>query len=195
MIVLFDANFLLMLFDEKARAPKRAGKPVIKNASERIELLVQDLSKKRTKIIVPTPALAEFLLMASDSYDRYLAEIKKRTVFEVFGFDDPACIELVDMSLALGKPKKNKPEDTWAKLKYDRQIIAIGKVNRAQQVYTTDDGVRNLAIQAGMKPIDLEDLPEPPPRQTQLDLAGGAKPAKNPESDPGAGTPPSSAGS
>jgi hypothetical protein len=174
-IVTFDANFILMLLDPRARVPKRVGKPAIKSAKERIELLVEELSRKKAKLILPTPALAEFFLLASDSYERYLQEIKRRSAFEVIGFDDSACIELVDISIALGKPKKTKPEDTWAKLKYDRQIVAIAKVNRASVIYSTDDGLRALAAQVGMKALDLEDLPEPPPKQTELNLVSTPK--------------------
>jgi hypothetical protein len=113
--------------------------------------------------------------MASDSYDQYIAEIKKRTVFEILGFDEAACIELVDMSLSLGKPKRRTPEDTWAKLKYDRQIIAIAKAGRARRVYTTDDGVRALALEVGLVPVDLEELPAPPPKQITLKLVEPAR--------------------
>jgi len=182
MITAFDANFLLMLFDKKVKVPKRVGRPVIRDAQERIDLLVQDLAKKRSKIVLPTPALAEFLLLASDSYGKYIAEIKKYAVFEVFGFDDPSCIELVDLSLLHGKPKKFKPEDTWAKLKYDRQIVAIAKANRAVSIYTTDDGLGAFAEQCGLKRVDLEDLPELPPVQETLALHAGPKsaPAESP---------------
>lgn len=168
MIVAFDANFLLMLFDKKAKAPKRAGKAQIRDAQCRIDLLVQDFSKKRSKILIPAPALAEFLLLAADSYKDYLAEITKSPVFEVAPFDDPACMELVEFSLAQGKPQKRDPVTTWAKLKYDRQIIAIAKVHRAKTIYTTDDGLGNFAIQIGINRVDLEDLPEPPPVQEEF---------------------------
>jgi hypothetical protein len=162
-----------MLFDARAKVPKRSGRPVIKNAKERIELLVEDLSKKKAKVIIPTPALAEFCLLASDAYEQYVKEIKRRPAFEIAGFDDIACIELIDLSLAHGKPKKSRPEDTWAKLKYDRQIVAISKAGRAT-IYSTDDGVKSFALQVGLEPIDLEDLQEPPLKQEILKLVKSA---------------------
>ena len=172
MICVFDANFMLMLFDPRARVPQRAGQPPVANAKERIESLVVDLSKGgKTKIIVPTPALAEFLLMAPDSCSDYITEIKRRSVFEIVGFDESACIELVEFSQVLGKPTRKfskDPNETKAKIKYDRQIIAISKASRATTIYTTDDGVADLARSLGIEAIDLGDLAPPPARQVML---------------------------
>ena len=64
MIGLFDAGFLHILFDDKARiARDKNGNPVVERAQERIEFLVQTMSHRRDKIIIPTPALAEFMLL------------------------------------------------------------------------------------------------------------------------------------
>ena len=176
MIALFDANFLILLFDAKAPAPSRPGRFKILDAQRRIQNLVDDLAKKRVKIIIPTPALSEFMLLTPDAYTSYLTEIRKRSVFEICSFDDAACVELVEYSMQLGNPKR-KPDrvETWAKLKYDRLILAVAKVNRVTELYTNDDGVRDLALQLGIKPIDLEHLPVPPPEQVPLILEGPAR--------------------
>jgi hypothetical protein len=67
-INLFDTGFLLVLFDPKARVPrdKSTGKPVVDRAQDRIAHLVQVMSERRDKIIIPAPALAEFMFLAAD---------------------------------------------------------------------------------------------------------------------------------
>ncbi len=119
MICLFDANFLLILFDPKARVPKdkQTGQP-IDRAQERVEYLVQTLTKERTKIILAAPALAEFMLLAADSWPEYLAIIKRKSAFEIAGFDESEAVALVEFSAKIGKARaKQGGIETWAKLK------------------------------------------------------------------------------
>jgi hypothetical protein len=78
------------LFDDKARVPRdKSGKPIVDRAQERIDFLVQTMSYRKDKIIVPSPALAEFMLLASDKWNEYLTIIRRKSVFEIAGFDDP----------------------------------------------------------------------------------------------------------
>lgn len=170
MISLFDCNFLSILFNERARIPRRAdGKLVVENAQERIDLLVKDISKERSKIILPTPALAEFMLLAQSEWTRYLTLIRRNSIFEIAGFDEAEAAELVQLCLLEGKVKAKGPgAETWAKVKYDRQIVAIAKTKRVEVVYSTDGGVRKLAEKMGIAAKDLVDLKAPGPRQTEL---------------------------
>jgi hypothetical protein len=39
---------------------------------------------------------------------------------------------------------------TWAKVKFDRQIVAIAKVEKASMVYSDDEDVRKLAAAEGI---------------------------------------------
>lgn len=172
MINLFDAGFLHILFDPKARLPrdKTTGKPIIDRAQDRIDYLVQTLGQRRDKIIIPTPALAEFLLLASDRRNEYLSIIRKKAIFEIAGFDDPEVVELVEHWMKEGnkKLKPNTPE-TWAKLKYDRQILAIAITRRVETIYSADDDLRKFAESVNIKYSGLADLDLPPPRQLLLD--------------------------
>jgi len=187
MIVLFDANFIMMMFDENARAPIRKDRPPIPDARIRIEHLVDTLSRSKSKIVLPAPALCEFLLMAPNHYQSYLAAIKKRSVFEVAPFDDACIVELVEQGRKQGKPRRADRQATWAKLKYDRQILAIARVHRVSKIYSTDDAVRQAAGELAIASFDLHDLPEPPPRQSRMfaepsaALAEEKRPAKKPE--------------
>ncbi len=172
MISLFDTGFLYVLFDDRARVPRDAkGKPVVDRAQDRIDFLVQRISAGRdNKIILPTPALAEFMLLAADRWIDYLTIIRRRSIFEIAGFDDPEAVELVEHWQKFGDAKRLKPgtPETWAKLKYDRQIAAIARTHRVQEVYSTDADLRKYANQLNMKFVGLEDLSLPPTTQGLL---------------------------
>ena len=62
-------------------------------------------------------------------------------------------------------------QSSWAKVKFDRQIVAIAKVVGATSIYSTDTDVAKHAREAGIPSVSLEDLPNPPmPPQIELDL-------------------------
>jgi hypothetical protein len=170
-IGLFDAGFLHILFDDRARLPRDAhGKIKVSRAQDRIDFLVQTISERGDKIILPSPALTEFMLLASDRYRDYLAIIRRRSVFEIAGYDDPESVELVEHWIRFGDGKKLKPGSpgTWAKLKYDRQIAAIAVTRRVECIYSTDSDLETYADQLGMKFRNLEHLPLPPSEQQEL---------------------------
>jgi hypothetical protein len=67
------------------------------------------------------------------------------------------------------KLKPGSPE-TWAKLKYDRQIAAIAVTRRVECIYSTDGDLEQYADQLGMKFRNLQHLPLPPSEQQELAL-------------------------
>jgi hypothetical protein len=115
---------------------------------------VQTISETRdNKIILPTPALAEFMLLAADRWIEYLTIIRRKAIFEIAGFDDPETIELVEHWLKFGDGKKLKAgtPETWAKLKYDRQIAAIAVTRRVERIYSTDVDLKKFAERLNIK--------------------------------------------
>ena len=60
-----------------------------------------------------------------------------------------------------GKQKMTRGA-SWAKVKYDRQIVAIAAVARAEHIYSDDSDVRRLAKRAGIAVSGVADLPLPP---------------------------------
>jgi hypothetical protein len=109
-------------------------------------------------------------LLAADSRNEYLTIIRRKAIFEIAGFDDPEAVELVEHWMKEGNKrlKPNTPE-TWAKLKYDRQILAIAVTRRVETIYSTDDDLRKFAESANIKYSGLVDLDLPPPRQLKLE--------------------------
>lgn len=183
MISLFDAGFLHILFDDRARIPRdKNGVSIIDRPQERIDFLVQTISERRDKIIVPTPALTEFLLLAADRWSDYLTIIKRKSVFEIAGFDDPEAVELVEHWRKHGDGKRLKANHpaTWAKLKYDRQIVAIAATRRVERIYSTDSDLYSFARELNKECFGLRDLPTPPPAQDALALVDSGTAPDNP---------------
>ena len=164
-MVVFDATTLLYLFDPEAKAPTdpETGSPVTR-VKERIEFLVSELEKRREKIIVPTPALSELLVRAGDAGPEYLEILGKSAAFKVVDFDQRAAVEVAAATREAIEAggKKGGSESSWAKIKFDRQIVAIARVERASAIYSDDGDIVRFARNAGIAVICVKDLPLPP---------------------------------
>jgi predicted nucleic acid-binding protein len=139
------------------------GRPV-DHVKERIALLIRTLEKAKTKIIVPTPALSEILVRAgATAAAKIVEEIHRLSVFRVEAFDTRAAIEVAAMTRSAleGGKKKRDSAATYAKLKYDRQIVAIAKVTQSATIYSDDRGIKAIAKRSGIRVIGLADLPLP----------------------------------
>lgn len=74
MIVAFDADILCLLLLYPSIAPPidpGTGRPV-ERARARLQHLVAELEANRARIVLPAPALAEFLVVAGDSGPDYI---------------------------------------------------------------------------------------------------------------------------
>lgn len=65
--------------------------------------------------------------------------------------------------------KRGSSDVAWAKAKYDRQIVAMAKVNGATTIYSVDKDINALAKSAKINVVGLADL-SLPPQKAQLDL-------------------------
>ena len=52
--------------------------------------------------------------------------------------------------------------ESRAKIKFDRQIVAIAKAEGARAVYSDDESVIRYSRQAGLEALRTSDLPLPP---------------------------------
>jgi len=173
-MVVFDATVLLPILWPEVPVPThpQTGQP-IEHFRDRIDHLVAHLEQSRTKIIIPTPALSEILVRAGSAGPQYLAQINAQSVFRVVAFDERAAVEVAAMtksSIDAGD-KRGGVDGTWNKIKYDRQIVAISKVEGAVALYSDDPGVRTFGSGVGLTVIGSWELPLPPEDpQTSLDL-------------------------
>lgn len=68
---------------------------------------------------------------------------------------------------------KRGSTSVWAKVKFDRKIVAIAKVVGAEEIYYDDSDIEKFAKQANIKVVRLGDLPLPAEdRQMELKLEG-----------------------
>lgn len=185
-MIAVDANILLLFLSPIAAPPldKTTNAPVT-FARERVQRLVEDVHRQKTKVIVPTPALSECLVHAGAARNRYIQVLQKYSVFRIAPFDSKAAIELAIMTEKALKAgdKKGGVDAPWAKVKFDRQIIAIAKVEGAHTIYTDDPGVRTFAEANGMQALGLSACPLPERKEGQGSLfeRQGTKQSEDPE--------------
>jgi hypothetical protein len=181
-MVVIDATMLLLLLRPGTSAPANPDGSLIVRPKERIDYLVQQLDKSKTKIIVPSPALSEILVRAgTEASQSIIDHLQKYAVFRIEPFDTRAAIEVAAMTRNAidGGKKRGITTATWAKIKYDRQIVAIAKVARASTIYSDDGDIANIAARANLKVIGLADLPLPPQAdQHEMELTGAAESVK-----------------
>jgi predicted nucleic acid-binding protein len=167
-MVAIDATTLLLFLRPATPGPRDAANKPVARVHERIDLLKARLEREDSRIVIPTPALSEVLVRArsvKDSQD-IIDELKRTAVFIIHAFDELSAIEVAEMARKEPKPK-NRAE-TYAKLKYDRQIVAIAKVCGASEIYSEDDGVERAAALVNIPVVRVRDLPLPPVKP-QLD--------------------------
>jgi hypothetical protein len=183
-MVVFDATMLLLLLRPGVKAPldPSTGKPV-EEAEARLAHHVANLEKSKTRIVIATPALSELLVRAGPAGTALVAQIQKSAVFRIAPFDTRAAIELATMThaaLTAGE-KRNGIQAPWSKVKFDRQIVAIAKVENATAIYSDDNSLIAFAEANGITAIRLADLPLPPQQaQSELPLS---VPEQNPDQD------------
>jgi hypothetical protein len=169
MRVAFDAVMLTMFFKPSANPPVS-----IPDAQRRIEHLIDTLSAERSKIVIPTPMLGEFLIYAADDGATYLAEMADSDVFEICPFCERAAIEAASLIVKAKQDgdKRGGAPGTWQKVKIDWQLVAIAKVNEVDCVYSDDRDLVAMCATAGIQRKGIADLPVPPPEQMSLDTGG-----------------------
>lgn len=170
-MVVFDTSTILLAIDPRAKPPLDpvTNAPVVK-CKERVEHLLKTLQASKTQILIPTPVLAEYLVGAGPNKGEYVEKIVSSKNFEVASFNIKAAIELSMLADPdLNAAKKLDDKTTWAKLKYDRQIIAIAKSLGAVCVYTDDKNLAACAQNNGIAATLTWEIPLPP-EPPQLDL-------------------------
>src|SRR5579863_785846 len=92
-MALFDNTFLCLLFHPTAKPPLDSNNNPLTRCQERIDFLVSKIEEAHRKIVIPTPALCELLVIAGPKYVEYLNEINGRACYKVADFDQRAAIE------------------------------------------------------------------------------------------------------
>lgn len=167
-MVVIDATMLLLLL-----RPDDAGVPLdpatnapVEAFHERLAYWVEETERAGSRIIIPTPALSEVLVRAGAAGPAIVEELRAYAVFDVAAFDAVEAIELAAMTREAMSAREKREglsrEATWAKIKYDRQIIAIAKVRQATTIFTDDGDIKTFGERAGLKVVALHELPRRP---------------------------------
>lgn len=171
MIVGVDATALGRLINPKGTPPDdpETGRPV-NRAEDRIRKLISDLERDRSTIVIPTPALAEALVVAGDAGPAIIERLRASGIFSVAPFDERAAVELAAMTRdALRAGHKSSGSDApWQKVKLDRQILAIARTRSAQRFYTDDRSLIGFARAVGMEVVQTWELPLPTAEEPDL---------------------------
>lgn len=172
-MIVIDATTLILLIEPSARPPTdpSTGKPLEK-CKERIEYLIETLTGTGSRVLMPSPILAELLVRAGSARNQYLTELTTNSAFRPASFDERAAVELsmiIDSDLT--SKKKLTETQTWAKVKFDRQIVAIAKIHAVTMIYTDDENLAKCAKANSMGVTHTWKLPLPPVKsQQELDL-------------------------
>jgi predicted nucleic acid-binding protein len=171
-MVAIDNTFLSLMLHLRAKPPKdpATGKPV-ERIGDRIEKLQEDLDSESERIILPTPVLSEFLILAGRDGPGYLEKLSGMKNILVKSFDQVAAIELaaVEVEDRLREGKRAGSASPWAKLRFDRQIVAIAKTNGARRIYSDDEDVMKFARRLGIEVIRTWELPLPSAKQIDIE--------------------------
>lgn len=164
--VVFDSGMLILLLQDGVGAPVNPKtKEPITRPKDRVEYLQKCLSDEKSKILIPTPALSEFLVNAGSALEKYVDDISNESCFAVVPFSEMAAIEAA-VATYHAKQHRRTLDDAekaaWQRVKIDIQILAIAKVNKVDVIYTTDRGVVAQAGPMGVAVIHLSELPLPP---------------------------------
>jgi hypothetical protein len=140
LIAAIDNTFLTLLLNPAAIArPNPATGQPIPYCRQRIEALIDDLSRTNGTLLVPTPALAEALCMSA-SVEAYFSALLEFACIELAPFDGPAAFELgrIIRSAKLAGDKRSGQTGDWQHVKMDRAIVAIA-VSRSATIFYSDD--------------------------------------------------------
>jgi hypothetical protein len=164
-MVLFDATTLLVLIAPQAAVPSDSSGKTIDYPKERVDGLLEVLKKRNEKIIIPTPALSEvFVRTDLKTSIQHLERMKKSRYLRIEPFCERAAIEVAQMTrkaIGNGDKRSGRDSETWAKIKYDRQIVAIAAVHRAATIYSDDKKLTAFAKDRGFNVVGLGSLPIP----------------------------------
>lgn len=173
-MAVFDSTTLLYVLDPEAGVPiDPQTKQPVAHAKERVNALIETFHRTRESVVVPTPVLSEVLVNAGSAAEEYVAMLGDNSRFRIAPFSQRAAIEL-SMMLKRAHEKgdwRAGTKVTRAEMKFDRQILAIARVEDESHIYTDDGPMAQFAEAEGFKVTATRNIPLP--RQAVLQLAQG----------------------
>jgi hypothetical protein len=159
-MIIFDASYLVVLLHPNPAPAKDRNDQPVSQFKERVAYLASSMDISNNTIGVPTPAMAEVLVRAGTARAKYVSLLSDTWRFQLLPFDSRAAIESAELIAAI---KSNKEKwETWAKVKFDIQIVSIAKAESAALIYSDDKDIENYAKRLKIQVVRICDLPLPP---------------------------------
>jgi hypothetical protein len=185
-MIALDTTALSLLFVPNASGNTKGGTP-IKHARERMDFLVERVSREGGLILIPTPSLSELIVKIERSkIDELLKRLKASPWFRIEAFDAAAAVELgirTANAIARGDKREGLKAD-HTKIKFDRQIVSIALVNGATQLISDDGDIAAICERWELPVVSVRDLPLPDFLIPPPLLAGLENDAEEPNSPP-----------
>jgi len=121
--VVFDSTFLIDLFNPRLHGDKRAA----------LDFLVTELSKARTRILIPSPCLTELLIRAGTAKDKYVQKLGSSSAFDIIPYDRRAATECA-LLLEEAWDSKTQKAVSRTKFKFDWMIVACASSRNVQRI-------------------------------------------------------------
>jgi predicted nucleic acid-binding protein len=158
-VIIFDSSFLVVLMHPNCPPAKDRNNNPVSQFKERVAHLAATMDVSNEVIGVPAPAMAEVLVRAGAGRSQYVSVLSDTWKFQILPFDSRAAIESSEL---IAKVKTAKESwGTWAKVKFDIQIVAIARAESATLIYADDKDIENLAKRLKIKVCRICDLPIP----------------------------------
>lgn len=174
MILVVDSTTLVLLVNPASNPPTDpATKEPVAQAAARVQHLIGSL-RPDDVLIVPAPVLAEVMVKAGDGGPGVLDVVTGLARIRVVEFGVRAAVELAAMTreaIAAGD-KKAGSEKSWQAVKFDRQIVATARVERAHRIYSDDTDLASFARAAGLEVVSTWELPLPEQENNLFTAAG-----------------------
>lgn len=153
-----DTNFLICVLDIN-------GEVFGEETRAKLDFFLANVDRAKSKLVIPTPVYAEFLIKAERASVEALKEFQSKRFVEVVPFDLAAAYEcsLLDRAAINGsKDKKDGVDESWQKIKIDRQIVAIAKTKGCGLMVSQDVSVAANCVRVNIDVMNIDDLPLPP---------------------------------
>lgn len=165
-MIVIDTNVLATLMSDN-----RSSEDFIKTA-----YFFQEIKKNGNYIGIPTPVIAEFLVIDNEIRTSFFELFKNNRSIKILPFDLKSAYECANIEAearAAGNklfplPKESAP---YQKVKVDRQILAIALSNNAQTLITNDKDLKKIGEHNSKIEVKLiSELRIPEGMQRNLDL-------------------------
>jgi predicted nucleic acid-binding protein len=166
-VIVFDTTFLVVLLQEKFPPVKDREDKIVPRARERVKYLVEKISADNSIICIPTPVLAEIMVRAGKAGPEYLNLLNDSSKFRLTAFDVRAAIEAGELIRKIKDEQKGQKLETWAKIKFDIQIVSIAKAEKAAVIYADDAKIESYGQRVGISVRRICDLELPPQEQEE----------------------------